>query len=697
MATQTDELRIAEIPEIDVDPITLDIIEGALKNARFEMDAVLFRSAMSPVIREQHDEFPMITDPRGRMVVGQFGAYINEMMAEWEWGIYPGDVILTSDPFKCSASISHTNDWLVLVPIFYEDELVGWSSQFGHQMDAGGPLPGSLPTGAKTIFEEGIIIPPLKIIERGVPQESVLRLIFNNVRLPEMNRADLFAIVAGCRAGERRVIELCDRFGKDTYLAGLQALLDRTYEAMRTLIQLAIPEVPQSFEDYVDDDGLGNGPYKMKLTIWREGDHAFFDWSGTDPQALGPINFYLSEGMFKMFIGIYLIMVNDPQILFNDGFYPLLHVVMPEGSLLRPRYPAALGCRTHALARLFDVLGGALVKQAPELNTAAGYGTSPYMLYSGWDGNGEFFYSMEILYGGIPGRPIGDGMDGHSWWPLFENIPTEYLEAYYPMRIDGYTTITDSGGAGFHRGGNGVEKRYVYLEPGEVSIHDDRWLTRPWGVLGGEPGGRSEKILRRTDGRRSDLPSKCDKRRRRARRHARLPNGRRGRLEGPPRPARRGRRTRRFLRPRLAREGADGIRRRPERGRERGRRRDRGRAGSPARGARRRAFVRLRSGARGCPRELQGGDRPRPSAARDNRCAGRRSSRVTKRSSGSGTETGSLRLEPPRGLRREAEPGASPGAARDRHERRLHESEVAALLRAGCCSCCDRAAARRRS
>ena len=114
------------------------------------------------------------------------------------------------------------------------------------------------------------------------------------------------------------------------------------------------------------------------------------------------------------------------------------------------------------------MLGGALTKQAPELNTAAGYGTSPYMLYSGWKDDGEFFYAMEILYGGIPGRPIGDGMDGHSWWPLFENIPTEYLEAYYPLRVDGYTTVTDSGGAGLHRGGNGVEKRYVYLEPGHV-------------------------------------------------------------------------------------------------------------------------------------------------------------------------------------------------------------------------------------
>ena len=132
------------------------------------------------------------------------------------------------------------------------------------------------------------------------------------------------------------------------------------------------------------------------------------------------------------------------------------------------------------------------------------------MLYSGWDSAGDFFYSMEILYGGIPGRPIGDGMDGHSWWPLFENIPTEYLEAYYPLRIDGYTTITDSGGAGLHRGGNGVEKRYVYLEPGEVSIHDDRWLTRPWGVLGGQPGARSEKLLVRADGTEKRLPSKCD-------------------------------------------------------------------------------------------------------------------------------------------------------------------------------------------
>ncbi|GAB4423327.1 MAG: hydantoinase B/oxoprolinase family protein [Chloroflexi bacterium OHK40] len=507
-------VKIATAPDIAIDPVTLDIIENALKNTRYEMDAVLYRTAMSPVIREQHDQFPMVTDPQGRMVVGQFGSYIAGLMASWDQTVEPGDVILLSDPYLCGGAISHVNDLLVMLPIFYgqgdEAELIGWASMFGHAQDVGGPLPGSLPTGATTIFGEGLRLPPVKIYERGKLNRAVLDIMLNNVRQPEMNRADLMAIVASCRTAEKRVIELCDRFGKETYLAACQALLDRTYRAMKQLIVQNLPEEPQFFEDYIDDDGLGNGPFKMKLTIYRKGEEAYFDWTGTDPQALGPINFYLNESMFKMFIGVYLIMVFDPQILFNDGFYDLLHVTMPKGSLIQPEFPAALGCRTHALTRLFDVLGGALAKRAPEFTTAAGYGTSPYLLYSGYDKDGEFFYLMEITYGGIPGRPIGDGMDGHSWWPLFTNIPTEYLESYYPIRIDAYTSIQDSGGAGFHRGGNGIEKVYTFLEPGEISIHDDRWLTPPWGNVGGKPGSRSTKILRRTDGSEQILPSKCD-------------------------------------------------------------------------------------------------------------------------------------------------------------------------------------------
>lgn len=497
-------------PSQKLDTIGLDIIENALRNARYEMDAVLFRSAMSPVIREQHDEFPMITDAKGRMIVGQFGSYVVEMLKERDITVNSGDVILNNDPYLCGGSISHINDWLVLVPIFYEEELIGFSSMFGHMMDCGGSVPCSMPTSATSIFAEGIRIPPVKIYDKGELNHAALSIIMNNTRTPEMNYSDLMAIIAGCRTGEKRVIEICDRFGKEAYKQACDALLERTNRAMRKLIVQNLPEEPQTFEDVIDDDGCGNGPFKLRMTLWREGDHAYFDWTGTSAQAPGPVNFYLNEGMFKMFIGVYLIMIYDPQILFNDGFYDLIHVTMPKGSLLHPNFPAALGNRTHALSRQFDVLGGALSKNAPEMATAAGYGSSPHFLYSGTDRKGRPFQLMEILFGGIPGRPIGDGMDGHSWWPLFESIPTEYLEVYYPMIIENYQTIPDSGGPGKHRGGNGVEKVYLLLEDGEISIQDDRQESQPWGILGGKPGQCSDKWLVKTDGTRERLGSKID-------------------------------------------------------------------------------------------------------------------------------------------------------------------------------------------
>jgi len=215
--------------------------------------------------------------------------------------------------------------------------------------------------------------------------------------------------------------------------------------------------------------------------------------------------------MFKMFFGIYMIMVFDPQILFNDGFYDLVDVHIPEGSLLRPRYPAALSCRTHALGRVFDVLGGLLGQRQPEFLCAAGFSSSPHLMYSGRRrADGEWFQLFQIGFGGIPGRPFGDGSDGHSLWPSFTNVPNEFLEAYFPLRIERYETIPDSGGAGRFRGGNGVETVYAFLEPGEISIHDDRWFTSPWGVNGGAPGMRGRKLLVRADGTREVLPAKCD-------------------------------------------------------------------------------------------------------------------------------------------------------------------------------------------
>ena len=352
-----------ESPRLDT--VSLDLIENALRNARHEMDAVLFRSAMSPVIREQHDEFPMICDAKGRMIVGQFGSYVANMLKESNFELEPGDIVLQNDPYACAGAISHLNDFMVLVPVFHEGELVGFTSMFGHMMDVGGAVPGSMPTNAASIFGEGIRIPPIKLYERGELNKAALSVIMNNTRTPEMNYSDLMAIIAGCRAGEKRVIEICQRFGRNTYRQACDALLDRTNRAMRGLIVKNLPEEPKSFEDYVDDDGRGNGPFKMKLTVWREGDHAYFDWTGTSPQAPGPINFYLHEGMFKMFIGVYMIMVFDPQILFNDGFYDLIHVTMPKGSLVHPNFPGCSGLpHPYVVAPIRRAWGGVELQRA---------------------------------------------------------------------------------------------------------------------------------------------------------------------------------------------------------------------------------------------------------------------------------------------------------------------------------------------
>ncbi len=496
--------------KVAIDPITLDIIESALRNARFEMDATVFRTAMSSGIREQHDAFPLIANKDGKMVVGQFGSFIGGFLANYDGTIEEGDIFFTNDPYKTEGAISHANDWLILLPIFYSGRLVGWSCHFGHMTDNGGKVPGSMPTDATTIFEEGLVTPPTKLYKKGVLQSTLLEVMLNQVRLPTWNRSDLNAVLAACRVAEKRVKEMCDRFGDDVFVSACQAALDRNKRAMSTLINQNVSEAPVSFEDYVDDDGRGYGPYKIKCTMWREGHKVILDWKGTDPQAIGSINFYLNENMLKMFWGIYMIMVFDPAILFNDGFYDLVDVRIPQGTLLKPNFPAALSCRTHALGRIFDTFAALLGQKTPEFLCAAGFSSSPHFMYSGTNSKGEWYQLYQIGFGGIPAKPFGDGPDGHSMWPSFTNVPQEYLEAYFPLRIERHETTPDSGGAGRFRGGNALRVDYCFLEDGEISIHDDRWLTYPWGVNGGTPGRRSEKILYRTDGSIEYHQSKCD-------------------------------------------------------------------------------------------------------------------------------------------------------------------------------------------
>ncbi len=509
------ETATAPIERVTVDPVTVDVIENALRNARQEMDAILFRTAMSPGIREQHDEFPLIANPEGLMVVGQFGLSIPAFLDGYDGEVSDGDILFTSDPYACDGAISHANDWLIVMPIYFEGRVVGWAAQFGHMTDVGGKVPGSLPTDATQIFEEGILVPPTKLYSKGQLNEEMLELILNNVRMKDWNRSDLNALVAACRNAGRRIQELCRRFGTGSYISTLDALLERNFQAIKKLIETTIPaDEKLEFTDYLCDDGMGYGPYKIHCSMWREEGRLILDFEGTDPQSMGSINYYLNESLYKMFFGTYMISVFDPQILWNDGFYPLVDVRIPAGSLLKPRYPAALSCRTHGLGRIFDILAGLLGQRQPDFLCAAGFSSSPHLMYSGnyteGDRAGEWFQLYQIGFGGIPARPFGDGPDGYSLWPSFTNVPNEFLEAYFPLVIERYETVADSGGPGFFRGGNGVDVAYRFLEPGEISIHDDRWFTYPWGVSGGLPGGRSRKWLERASGTTEVVPSKCD-------------------------------------------------------------------------------------------------------------------------------------------------------------------------------------------
>jgi len=515
MTARIIETNDTPLKKVDVEGVTADIIENALKNARIEMDAVLFRTAMSPGIREQGDCFPMIANKEGKMVVGQFGSFIGPFMEAYDEEIEEGDIILTNDPYMCNAAVSHLPDWLVLKPVFKDGRHIAWTAMFGHMSDNGGMVPGSIPIEATNIYQEGVRIPPIKLYKKGELQSDILELILHNVRTSQWNRFDLNALVAACNTAAKRCVEMAERFGDDVLFSAMDIMLERNYNAMKFIIQNFIPEEPRVFEDYLCDDGMGMGPYKIKCKMWREGDIAHFDFDGTDPQAQSSVNFYLNEDMFKMFFGSFTINVVDPHIVFNDGFYDLVEVNIPEGTLLKPKFPAAISGRTHALGRIFDVLGALLGSGAPEqMLNAAGFSDSPHLFYAGYDNregkSGDWFQLFQIGFGGVPGRPAGDGPDGHSLWPGFTNVPNEFIESYFPLRIERYETIPDSGGAGLHRGGNGLSVAYRFLSDGHIGIHDERWLVYPWGVLGGQVGMRSTKKLVRIDGSEEWLPSKCD-------------------------------------------------------------------------------------------------------------------------------------------------------------------------------------------
>ncbi|KAK8153194.1 Hydantoinase/oxoprolinase-domain-containing protein [Phyllosticta citrichinensis] len=470
---QTWAEELVDTPEsareaVERNPLIPTLIASSLGSIRREMDTLMLRCAMSPAIRDQQDEFNVITNTKGQMLVGQFGSFIAQFLKNWNGTIEEGDVFVTNDTYETEGAVSHLNDVIVMLPIWYHGKIVGWAANFGHLTDVQGKVPGSMSINASTIFEDGLQIPPVKLYSKGQFNDSLLTVFCRNSRIPEWFQSDLTALVAACRTASTRVCELCDRFGLEVYQAAADDLLARCRSAISQIIETKIGDERSSFTDFIDDNGHEVGPWAISCSMQKVGNRLVFDWDGTSPQSPTSINYYLSTPMFKMFIGYFLLAIYDPHCVVNDGFHDLVELQIPSGTILRPMRPGSLSCRTHLLGRIMDP-------------------------------NGEWFLLYQIGFGGVPARPLGDGPDCHCLFPAIKSIPTENIELYFPIIVEANEAVADSGGAGFYRGGNAQRTLYRFLCAGEVSIHDDRWLTKPWGVNGGAPGSRSRKAVFRNN------------------------------------------------------------------------------------------------------------------------------------------------------------------------------------------------------
>ncbi|KAJ5519179.1 hypothetical protein N7453_001601 [Penicillium expansum] len=491
-----------------------DILDTGLHSRRDGQNDVTMQHV--PAIREQQDEFNVITDREGKMLVGQFGSFITQFLDVWNGTIEEGDVFITNDTYEVQGAISHLNDIIAFLPIFHNGRIIGFASQFGHLTDVGGIVPGSMSINATSVFDDGVQIPCIKLYTRGVMNKDLVDLLCRNSRQPAWYRSDLTAIVASCSMAATRVRELATRFGSEVYLAACSELLYRNRSGFAKIIERQFDDLESKFTDFVDDDGHGVGPWALTCSMKKvDGNRLRFDWSGTSPQSERSINFYLSETMFRMFIGYYLIAAAAPGTVINDGFHDLIDVYIPEGSVLKPVRPAPISCRTHFLGRTLDIVQALIGQKQDSYQAAAGFSDSPHFFYSGFKPDGEWYQLYQIGFGGVPARQAGDGPDCHCLFPAIKSIPTEIIELNYPLRIEANESVADSGGAGFYRGGNAQRTLYRFLARGEFSLHDDRWFTKPWGLKGGKPGKRSRKILYRYSKSEDSppteiLPSKCD-------------------------------------------------------------------------------------------------------------------------------------------------------------------------------------------
>jgi N-methylhydantoinase A/oxoprolinase/acetone carboxylase beta subunit/N-methylhydantoinase B/oxoprolinase/acetone carboxylase alpha subunit len=491
----------AEIaPEEKTSPVVQEIVEGALYAAEREMEDLVERTARSPLIRDMHDYRVGLFDVKGRKLTGRsYSAVVTPVLKNWPPDeIREGDVFLWNDIYLSEGGIGHLPDLCSCVPIFHQGKLSAFALVFGHHDDVGGMVPGSLPTNATEVFQEGILVPPIKLYDRGVRNDTVYKVIFRNSRLGDHLQADIDAEIAACRAGGARLVELFDRFGRETVANCFEALLDKCERTMREELISKIKTGICEWEDYIESDGVEDGRrHALKLKMTKRDGHLHLDFRGTSPQAKGPINWpgdYANGDFLKKWIGPILRNLADTydrmfEIDVNEGICRLIDIRFPgPGTLITPVFPAPTNMRTFTILRLLSLFCGVL-GVATGGRMPADQETIRYWGIHGHGPGGKFFLFREILGGGSGGRPWGDGVDVIHVVPNSRNLPAEFSESRFPVLVERLALAPDSGGPGKRRGGLGYFKEFRILCDCEALSNADRSIIPPWGVNGGLAGG----------------------------------------------------------------------------------------------------------------------------------------------------------------------------------------------------------------
>lgn len=478
-----------------IDHISLAVIKGSLEQVTNEMDTILIKSSLSPIIAETNDMANGIYHPKTGETIAQGSLGLPVFLSNMQFAVQsviksvndvsnfkPGDIFILNDPYLGG---THLQDTQFVRPIFYDGELFCFLANTGHFMDIGGGTPGGWAPTATEIYQEGIMLPPVKLYSEGKLNEDLLKFFLKNIRLPEQVLGDIEAMRNALETGESRLVEVIDRYGKSDVIACLDEMISRSEKQMASYIS-EIPDGIYKFEDYLDNDGIVDTPFKICISIKVSGSKMEVDFTGTDPNTVGPMNLSYSTTVCACHIALKHVF---PDVPVNGGTFKPINFIIPEGTLVYAKPPHSVSGYTEVLGRVIDVFFGALQKAVPEKVPAASFGTTGVMTIGGVHPETEKYYVGVFPYpGGYGGSKESDGLiHGNTPQSMANFMSIESSEHRYPIMFECFKLREGSAGSGYHRGGPGTSYTIRSLSDNMVvSIMGDRAKYQPFGIEGGK-------------------------------------------------------------------------------------------------------------------------------------------------------------------------------------------------------------------